>query len=360
MAFYVPLLKTNGDSEFLVMMKATSAPETDGSWANVGGAVFLNLASCATVTLWSAPHSSDIYCVTGDADGNYRFHLFDPGTDTWTVRSELIARPGDHANYTAAKAQPCVSVAVRSDGDVVVGLVGNNGTPNAYVFIRVRTSGVWGTLTELMVTALESLNSGVVAIGPDTSDRVTFVYKGSAADIETRSVGSTDVLGTETSVDVSPDNSRILAAPGVIDSSNKIYLPYIDLDNQISVADWISAAAPTVSLDSSIGDNTVLGQSAVSPPFITACLALDGTDVHLLYSNLDDSDIFHDSDVDGGGATDTEIQDAVTCNRISARVIGTNIDYVWLDGTTIKYNQESLGAAPAVFRHTLATMGVGY
>ena len=62
-----------------------------------------------------------------------------------------------------------------------------------------------------------------------------------------------------------------------------------------------------------------------------------------------DQDIYSDKQADGGSwGTDTEEQDAVTANRISAGVYdrsGNKLGYVWLDGTTTSYDEIDLAAS---------------
>ena len=351
MAFYTPLLKST--ARHLVMMKATSDPETDGSWVNVGDAVMVvppNNDSATIESMWAFEHSSDIYVATQDTLGNVRLHIFDPGTDTWTTRNEKVVAKEDYAG-DEPPVFPGVSVCVRSDGDVVV--VFSNGfsgieDDNLSIIIKETT---WSTSVDYAIGSL--FERGIALIGPDSSDRITGVHQSGNDNVRTRSVDSAGVLGTAISIDGTVDTADYCVGPGIIDSSDEVYIPYIDASNHISVGQWTSAANPSgdITIHANVGDNTVKGHGATSPPFVVSCLAVDGTDVHLLYADDTTQDIFHDADVDGGGTTDTEIEDAVTANRISCAVLSGNLDYVWLDGTTVKYGSESLatGLNPLFF-----------
>ncbi len=515
MAFYTPMLAHNGYD--IVMLKATSSPTTDGNWSEQDGSVRVETGGGKVKSLWSFEHSSDIYIATQqETDGRVRLHIFDPGTDTWTTKNEFVSEIGDHANFDSVPVLHGCSLAVRSDGDIVVVFTGHDDTgTDDEIFCRSKTT-TWGSVQSVSNDA-----ENPVAIGPDSSDRITFVYGDvGASDVDTRSISSTDVLGTEVSLDDAADTASLIVAPGIIDSGNEVYVPYIDASNQISVAQFTSAADPTgdITIHADVSDNQVYRSdiqeqvtssatnnafggisttpderaqsfqysipvevskvdvviaTSSSPPdslaielredssgeptgtllgtvtiegsiipsgatlftdlvfdnapislsasttywlvftrtgalsnshhyhvygdkagnnyytggtFATddgswvndtaddayfsldsgisispvACLAVDGTNVHLLYANDADRDIYHDDDVENGGTTDDEDQDAVTGNRMSCAVLGTNLDYVWLDGTTIKYNSIDIsGAAPAFLPNGLMLVGVG-
>jgi len=293
--------------------------------------------------LWAYEDGSDIHVATYQQNGRIAYHVFDPGGDTWTTLDEEVAVVGD-TGYAAAPTNDDeygISLALRSDGDVF--LIWCSGDSNELHY-ALRESGSWGAVQQPNGSAQDG---SVVAIGPDSSDRITWVFRNIAA-VYLESISSTNVESGNIELDSSVDSNTIQrVAPGVIDSSNKIYVPYIDVDDKISVGSWTSGASPTVNIDAVVGDNTVKGNGATVPPFIVACLAISGTDVHLLYANDADADIYHDKDVDGGGTTDDEINDAVTCERLSCKVdsAGDNILYFYKNGTTeVVYDTVGLAA----------------
>ncbi len=280
--------------------------------------------------------SDDIHIATQQENGRVAYHVFDPGTDKFTTFDEQVARIGDHANFDGIPDSPGCSLALRSDGDVVVAFTGKNGSATD-TFYAIKTSS-WGSVSTLVANSLNP-----IMVGPDGSDRVTVAFKldDVPASLRTISISSADALGTNTAIDAGVDDATFLIAPGVIDSGDKIYFPYIDAANDVAVADWASAAAPTANLTASVSDNTVEGNGRSSIPFVVACLAVNGTDVHLLYANDADADIYHDDDVDGGGASDTELNDAVTANRLSCKFDS--------GGSNILYFYENTGTADVVF-----------
>jgi hypothetical protein len=165
--------------------------------------------------------------------------------------------------------------------------------------------------------------------------------------VQTASFTSTNTINSAVEVDDQSDTSQFLAAPGVIDTSNKIYVPYIDSDNQISVASWTSADTPTPSVDATVGDNTVYGNGLTSAPFVAACLAIDTDSVHLAYADATTQALLYDDDVDGGGATDSEEggSPSLVVDRISINKGTSDLLYVYEEGGAARFGVISLGGA---------------
>ena len=69
-------------------------------------------------------------------------------------------------------------------------------------------------------------------------DRVYSYFQGSMA-------LKLNTFSDEVTIDATVDTATIVTAPGVIDSAGKIYAGYIGVDNQMSIASWTSASAPT-------------------------------------------------------------------------------------------------------------------
>ena len=337
MAFYTPLLAHNGYD--IVMLKATSSPTTDGNWSEQDGSVRVETGGGRIGSLWSFEHSSDIYVATQqEFDGRVKLHIFDPGTDTWTTKNEYVAVIDDSTDFDEAPDLAGCSIAVRSDGDIVIAFTVNDATIGEDdVLCRSRVGSTWGSIQKIV-------NDGQnpITIGPDSSDRITFIWKERVADdLFTRSISSSDVLGTVVVLDDAIDTAGLVIGPGIIDSGNEIYVPFIDGSNKISVKQFTSAADPTgdITDHDDVSDNTVEGNGRSAPPFVVACLAVDRIDVYLVYADDSSQDMFFDTDVKEGGGKDIEIEDAVTCNRISMNKLATTLGIVWLDGTTVKYKE---------------------
>ncbi len=190
-----------------------------------------------------------IHVATQQENGRVAYHVFDPGTDAWTIRDEQ-AVPLDLTPST----NPACSIALRSDGDVIITY--NDG---ANIDYARREGSIWNTNNEIIALA----GNGVV-VGPDSSDRITIIYRVNAGTlIGTKSLSSTNALSGSTTVDPLRDNATFVIGPGVIDSANLITIPYIDASNDISTAQWTSAAAPTpINIKADVSDQNVLGHGA--------------------------------------------------------------------------------------------------
>ena len=517
MAFYTPLL--DHSSFDVVMMKATSSPETDGNWSNQDDSVELRTSEGIAKSLWSFEHNSDIYVVTQqETNGLVELNIFDPGTDTWTTKNKLVVA-GDARSFNGNTNSGLanlygVSVAVRSDGDVVVaallnqaivtdnndgdlfwtgsdrgvhifsdtgsgfvdrggitaesveaysvvltnpdssdrincafdGVLGvfqtwsgvnakpmgdvaanekiafsftpeqtitvssvdgliqklgsptddinvrfetdssdlpsgstvTNGTSNVidgstlsgstelhtftfstpptltggtkYWMIYERSTGVdasnryfWAVSSPTTVREGGSSNFGgtVWTTEDTTEDGAMRIVDTDAKALYTLNISSTDVISDAFLVDAAIDDAHKLLAPGVIDSANEVYVPYIDVSNDISVAQFTSAADPTgdFTIHADVSDNTVEGNGRTALPFVVACLAVDGTDVYLIYADDTTQDMFIDMEVEDGGGVDCEHIDAVTVNRISMNNLTNSLGIVYLDGSTVKYSE---------------------
>lgn len=289
-----------------------------------------------------------INVATQQENGRVAYHVFDPGTDTWTTLDEEVAVLGT-STYVLPPANPGCSIALRSDGDVIVFFGGTSGVPQEHVHYSIKTGSTWSTLVQINAI----LYTNPIAVGPDGSDRISCIMTETAGqDVEVISISSTDSKSGVFLLDDSADTADNLVAPGVIDSANQIFIPYIDASNKISVREFTSSASPGSStLHADIGDNIVKGQGASAIPYVVACLAISGTDVHLLYANDADADIYHDDDVDGGGGTDVEIKDAVTAERLSCKFDsgGSNILYFYKNGATeVVYDTVVISGATVV------------
>lgn len=358
MATYAAMVAHSNHS--IVMMKATGDPNTDGNWGTIDSDIYLGQKTTIK-SLWSFEDSSDIHVATQELNGRVSYHVFDPGTDTWTVRNEFVVEPG--TDFDNAPAFHAVSLALRSDGDVILVAAYNEASGETLRLFR-RESGSW---TNQANAGNNADDQGVVVIGPHTDDRITWVFSDDVdgtPNVFLRSINSSNtVCSGNTQIDPTPDTSEMIVIPGVVDSGSSHYLGHIDASNKITVTSFTPACPPTgITTHADVSDNTVKGHGAAAIPFAVACLAVDGTDVHLLYADDATQDIFHDDDVDGGGTTDDEVKDGVTCNRLSANIYdrsGKKLAYLYLDGTTSKYAEVALEAPAGPPKGGLALLGVG-
>lgn len=303
-----------------------------------------------------------LYTVYQQESGRIGLSIFDTGSDTWFSRDGIhVGKPGE-LDFENTPTFHAVAVAIRSSGQIVV-VAANEQDDGDQDLKGVHRQTLGGGFEAFGAGAGTDNDIFGVSMMPPASDgRITWVFTNDTDDEVTAGSipddGSSATLNQ--TIDATADTARFLVGPGIIDNDDKIYVPYIDASDQVSVANWASAASISASIDADVSDVNVYGQGRTAFPFAAFCLALQGTTgVHLVYARDSDQDISHDDDVDGGGTTDAEIVDAVTANRISCRVIGTDICLFYDDGGTTKFHCEAL-AALARKAGRLLLLGVGH
>ncbi len=340
MATYAPLLTDSGTR--MAMMKASSDPETDGSWASAGGIVRMAAGINPGVTsIWAFEDDSDIHVATMTVGGRIEYHVFDPGTDTWTLLHDFV----DMTPNTDETTQKGVSIALRSDGDVIVLHTEDLFAAANEIHYARKESGAW-TRSQDVESGASSYSGAVIV--PGASDRMHFFYNHeTAAEVRHRSLSSANALDTSQAVDV--DTSPFVEQSvhhGVtyVSTETKVRCPYATTAGWCSIAELDSGADPTIST-SLAGDAATLQDG----DYYIMCLAVDGTNLHMIYSADADADIDRDeNDDDGGWGTDASVQSGVTCNRISCNVYTRGdrvLAYLWLSGTTATYDEVVLAAA---------------
>ncbi len=333
----------DGDAEFtqfIAVMKATSDPSVDGNWSNVGANINVGGINKARKikSLWVFEDGSDLHVATQSDDGKVAYHVFDPGTDAWTTSDENVVTNnppgGNHA----------CSIALRSDGDRIIAYAGNDGGDDAIFYARNEASS-WTTNVQVDGAATTDDYTGVVIVR-GLSDRMHFFYKNDTDnDALHRSLSSANSLDTaDQTVDATAATGQnLLFSPGVsyVSGATKVRAVYLDFGNKSSIVELDSGADPSFATQVNITDDGTIVNGQ-----LLLCLAVDGTTIHLLYSESNTGDIFHDeNDDDGGWGTDDEEKDAVTCNRISCNVYtrGSKVlAYLYLDVATVKYDERTL------------------
>jgi hypothetical protein len=290
----------------------------------------------------------------GAGTGLVKYAQFDTTTDTWSVGHELVDNTTTGVNAAALPYMSC-SIAARTS-DVVILHTDGYETINTDVVYSRGASGSW-TSAVAVKGSVNTFKSASMAV-KGASDRIHFFYADDDNDdILHRSLSSGNVLDTEATVDaaaiagVKHPIGRGIAYPD--NGNTTIKVPYLDADESItSIRIDASGANPTIATDTAASDNDAEDINSS----VVACMAVDGTDTWLLYSGGGvsgvDQDLYTDTQEDGGSwGTDTEEQDAITMNRLSAgkytRSATDYIGYVWLDGTTTSYDEITLAAPPA-------------
>jgi len=328
----------------IVAMKATADPTVDGNWANVGGHINVGSAFGNIQSMWVVEDGGDLHVVTqqslGTTSGRVAYHVFDPGTDTWTTRNEeVIITTLDAAGIAA------VSIALRSDGDVIIGYAEVVAGAEHIHYAR-KEGGSWATGFVVDGAApAEHYNGVVVVLG--ASDRVHFFYSNrSDDDFLHRSLSSANSLDTaDQSVDASVNTVLFQMggkAVAYVSGATKIRATYLDATNKVSMVELDSGADPTINTTADISANDyALGDA--NPQM---CLAVDGTTIHLLYIDTT-NDIFHVADVEGS-PSENEIEDAVTAQGLSCNIYdrsGIKLAYLWNNNGTLTYDEVDIAGA---------------
>ena len=339
-AFYVAILGTVSNQ--VVVMKATADPTVDGNWSSQDGTVEIG----ATVeSLWSVVDSTDIHVITQEADGRLQYHKFDTSTDTWTIKDEAVG------NTTNTPDTPACSVAIRSDGDVIVLYAETDGSGNEGIHYARREATVWTADVQVDNGGTADWKSAVVIKG--SSDRMHFFFKDNTLgsdDGYQRTLTSANVLETfQATFDSTTNDSNLIFGQGVSyddGGTQRVRAPYVDDVGRISVAKLDSADAPGVTVDVDAGDN--LGPGPGGAADVTTSLAVDVKNIHLLYVDAS-RDIFHDeNDDDAGYGTDDEELDGVTANNLNSNVYdrsGLKLAYIYEDVSTVKYGERDIAVA---------------
>lgn len=342
----------------IFVWKTTGDPTTLTNWSaqDTGITVGHQIKS-----MWTVLNGTDIeiaFTYRGHANFSDQMiveHVrFDTTTDSWSssrgaIDVGSIGFPSGADNYIST------SIAARTS-DLIIGYIEPIAANSYEVHYARGTPGSWTVGIKVDGAPAELNVMGVLVAG--ASDRVHFFwFDDDNDDVLHRSLSSGNVLDTEATVDAAVGASvlhpigRGIAYPD--NGNTTIKVPYLDADESItSIRIDVSAANPTIATDTAASDNDAEDINSS----LVASYAIDGTDTWLLYSGGGasgvDQDIYYDTQADGGSwGTDTEEQDAVTCNRISAgkytRSATDYIGYLWLDGTTTSYDEIALAAPPA-------------
>jgi len=321
-------------SRFIVAMKATADPNVDANWSQVD---YTTNNGRDTVSLWCFETTGgDIRIASVDADGKIYNHIFDVGVGRFFFAPDFVV-----TNKPNLAEGVGVSISERSDGDRIILYTGDDANDDAVFYAR-REVTTWTTNIRVDGGSAEHFTGAVVILG--VSDRMHFFYNedsGSAATAYHRSLSSSNSLDT---VDQAIDTTIVVntnhpfgQAVSYVSGATKVRIPYVDADGSISIAKLDSGADPTLTTDTVVSALDVKVNNGTP----VMCLAVDGTTIHLLFSDITDTDVFHDENADDAGwGTDEEIIDAATINRISCNVYTRGakvLAFLFLDGTTAKY-----------------------
>ncbi|KKL60663.1 hypothetical protein LCGC14_2203060, partial [marine sediment metagenome] len=333
------------NSSFAGELQAKKATDPADSWTeqDAAGNPTVNF------TGFSAVQGSDvIHIVSWTALGTYTYHQFNMATDNWDVVDEEIDAPADDPTF------PWASIAVRSDGDVVVVYAGDTdavmGSKKERVDYNVRTGTTWGGPVSLDTAGDVHFGNPNVVKGPLTDDmHILWQATADTADppvsweaLEARTLDPSNVLST-LNVGVGATTTGNMLGYG----SNPV--SYDDAGTQRIILAGTGAALKRIILSTEDASDdivldTVIGDLQDPDPGpngevgIMTLVELDG-DLHMLYRGDTDLDIYYTTSTDDGNnwAVPVEEIDAITVNFISANI------YVRGADTVMAYVYDSFG-----------------
>jgi hypothetical protein len=268
--------------------------------------------------------------MTRQESGRVAYHVFDTTSDTWSIRDETVVLVGDTNFERSLANSESGSLAVRSDGTVVIVADYNNSSGQRHVRVFTRsTAGVW-TNRGVGDDETTSVRNPVV-IGPASDDRVSWSYRGATV-LELRSISSANSISSSTTIDTALDSARIVAGPGFITLGDQIYLPYVDSTDDVTVANWNSDASPTVDItDTAASDRDIDNSGATQAPFPMLIVAgRDNGDRQLLYVDVTDAGVRRNEDTGAGyGADEGLVNPAADVIRLSGHIFDDTLMYFY-------------------------------
>jgi len=234
-----------------------------------------------------------VFFFTGAQYEYHRFNTSDNGTtpDTWTVKRQSIVLPAEATPQYAWGT-------VLSNGDAVA-FYQVLSTTSKLKYKR-RVAGTWGS--EAAVDDTITIQQHVAVVG--TSDVTHLIYKDDTNNqLKYRTLSSGGTLSGATRVDTSgvPDTRHApMACPPV---------RYTDGGNEvIAVAFLVGTGLRVVRITGGTpgSEETITGATPAQNPGtstnegVVASLAVDGTTLHLVWSDSSTLDVFHSQSVAGG------------------------------------------------------------
>lgn len=303
---------------FLCVLKSTDGgdswvPQDDSDWTSSGEGEAIDTHFV---------QADDTIYMGWQASTDVQYREFLVSTEA-TNPDTYVAAEVDAAN-PASVADQAAAIVRRSDNTTVLfyAAVDTDGK----LYYRIRTSGgSWGG--ELTMEGEASIDWTGVQIVIGASDLIHIIYsnKSNTGEIYYRNLNSSNTLSGRTSVltgtDTDPHHSPVLKPVYWDDGgTEKIMLAYYKPSDGKLYTRVVTSGSVGAEFAAAATDNTVASDIATSGQ-PTAKLAIDGTTAYIIYANAADQDIYYTSS-DNGAAwnTDTELEDEVTCDLISANI----------------------------------------
>ncbi len=301
----------------------------------------------------------------------HRFTMSDHATtdDEWTIIDEAVD------TVTTTSDQVC-TLAVLADGSIR-GFYADGGSPMRVFYKTRSTGGTWGSRQTLDTEASKNFIAPFCVMGEN--DLVHVIYKDDTlgeGEIFHRSLNSSDTLSARESiasgVDTGSTSDRVPFVPPVYwDSSGeeKIMILYQITGEKLFAKVITDDGSPSSQVTMSDLD---VERNEGGNHMVIAHAALDGTVVHVVYSELSVMDGWHGQEGDEGGwGTDVEILPDVTMHWVKTNVFthspanggNTVLGIVWDNGSDggtgrIFYDEVVLATPALLTRRRLVTPGI--
>ncbi len=317
-------------------------------------------AASAILSLWTVQKDDIIYVAVQTAVDDVYHAQFDMASDAWieitTGNTEDLVV--DLASETQADA---VSIAVRggSTGEIIIAYQSNPSTNKdmggsfEQVAYAVSTDSGVGATWSINNDSTDDQSVGdvshigetdftgpVIVMGTGTlgSERIHFFFKDDTNDdAYQRTLSGADALETFPSAfDTDVITTSYIFGHGVL-LEGTVYCPY-----ERPAASPITAVASLTSVDAPLVSFVSAGDT--DPKVGDYSLALDGSDLHLVYADNSTDNVWHDVDTGSGWGTDVDIfttSSQYVCSNIYDRD-GPKLAYISSGAGGVVYNELAL------------------
>ncbi len=329
---YVVLLDSADNS--LIEVHKDSGPFTEQDSANKPD------VSATVRSMWAYQNGTDLHIAHQASDGRVGYSVFHMSTDLWdgTIIDEQVDAP------SGTLLDKGVSIAVRSDGDVIVLYLGSTddvGGERQRVDYARREGGTWTFGIAVDNGGAVDWFGAVIVRGSD--DRMHFFFKEDPSDDGfQRTLTADNVLEAFPAAgDTTVTLQNHAFGPGVSyndGGTQRVRAPYVNSDLEVYYAEFDSVDAPGAFTQSvAISSDDIRLREATG----VMSLAVDGTDLHLLWARITGHDLHH---VVNNGINVLILEG--TMNRVSSNIYNRNgrkLAYLYADtDIIIKYNELDL------------------
>lgn len=345
--YYTVLVETTGNTPEVFM---ATDPTSSFTAQDTG-----NNPTAVPISMWATIDGADIHIATVQDDNpELQYHVFHTATDLWdgTIVDETVENIATRPDTT----RMTCSIAVRSDGDVIILYNGDTdadmGQPYERVDYARREGGSWttGTAVGKESPVTEDHIGSVVTRG--ASDKMHFFWwDGELIDSVHRSLDSSNSLTASEIIDATVDSPINLHTNAVYyDDAGVARITVAYGDDDVPLPGHLNSAiieddgSPDTPDDISGADVLSGGSLAVNEKTVYAVYALVASGLIIAKKNTEDAGWGTTGGAGGGG---NSLSGEISCNFYQR---GTNLRlaYIFDDSGTVTYDEYDLGAAPVV------------